>query len=56
MQRIRLHQHALQLDGLQQLAQRLDFAAGIGGAERSKRYKDLQRIAATMSDHDAGKL
>lgn len=31
MQRVRLHQHAFQRDGLQQLPQRLGFAAGISG-------------------------
>ncbi len=31
MQRVGLHQHSLELDGFQQLAQRLDLTTGIGG-------------------------
>ncbi len=31
MQRVRLHQHAFQFNRVQQLTQRLGFAAGIGG-------------------------
>jgi hypothetical protein len=31
MQRVSLHQHPIELDGLQQMAQSLDLATGIGG-------------------------
>ncbi len=31
MQRIRLHQHSLQIDAIQQLPQRRDLTASVGG-------------------------
>jgi hypothetical protein len=48
MQRIGLHQHTLKFDGLQQLAQGLDLATGIGGVDGLGDCHRMRQLACLL--------